>query len=194
MLDVLTGLVSVRNFRHRLTVFDTRRSPSVGTCTVSVGVDEERGSGLAGTLALDLVLGRFGVVDAEDGRIYDSDSTWLGPSYLSLLLPTLPLASYSRLVVLWERKTYTTHLLGTVYGIPFPSPRRCKETAVEEKKRASNQDGFIDIPSAKMKQRIGYAASLWCWGGALAHWVLYDGRPCKTHCYSMCRIWVWRWM
>ena len=80
MLDVLTRVVSVRDFRHRLTIFDTRRSPSVGTCTVSVGVDEERGSGLAGTLALDLVLDRFGVVvDTEDGRMYDSDSIWLGP-------------------------------------------------------------------------------------------------------------------
>jgi len=161
VLDVLTGLVSVRDSRHRLTVFDTRRSPSVGTCTVSVGVDEERGSGLAGTLALDLVLDRFGVVvDAEDGRMYDSDFIWLGPSYLPLLLPTLPLASYSRLVVLRKRKTYTIYLLGTVYRIPVPSARRCEETAVEEKKRASNQDGFIDIPSAKMEQRIGHAASL----------------------------------
>jgi len=97
-LDVLTGLVSVRDFRHRLTVFDTRRSPSVGTCTVSVGVDEERGSGLAGTLALNLVLDRFGfVVDAEDGRMYDSDSIRLGPllsavasAYAPFFLPLLP--------------------------------------------------------------------------------------------------------
>ena len=76
---------------------------------------------------------RFGVVvDAEDGRMYDSDSIWLGPFYLPLLLPTLPLASYSRLVVPRERKTYTIHLLGTVYRIPVPSAHRCKKTVVEE--------------------------------------------------------------